>query len=274
MIFSPDQNFIFVKTVSTGGSQLELTLAPYLFDNAVQTLDTVGGQYPEVRNRYRRVNRLPMREYIAVSLELMRYSPERVVALKGIATSLVSRGGPTTSALAIEKSHMSASEIRDLVGVQTFQEAFKVSIVRNPYNRIASAFWHSYRTKYGLRTLSRLELQKAFFNWLSENTDQGRMSKRILTDTPHEDGNKILVDQVIRYENLEASLDIFAECLKVDVDILTKRFQSLPARNNKRPKNISVTDIYSSDSLVLVRQLAAWEFDLFGYDPSALVDDV
>ena len=93
------------------------------------------------------------------------------------------------------------------------------------------------------------------------------MSKRILTDTPHEDGNKILVDQVIRYENLEASLDIFAECLKVDVDILTKRFQSLPARNNKRPKNISVTDIYSSDSLVLVRKLAAWEFDLFGYDP-------
>ena len=274
MIFSPDQNFIFVKTVSTGGSQLELTLAPYLFDNAVQTLDTVGGQYPEVRNRYRRVNRLPMREYIAVSLELMRYSPERVVALKGIATSLVSRGGPTTSALAIEKSHMSASEIRDLVGVQTFQEAFKVSIVRNPYNRIASAFWRSSSMKDGLRALSRLELQKKFFNWLSENTDQGKLNRRILTDTHHEDGKTILVDNLIRYENLETSLDIFAECLKVDVDILTERFRSLPARNNKRPKNISVTDIYSSDSLVLVRQLAAWEFDLFGYDPSAPVDDV
>jgi hypothetical protein len=274
MILSLDQNFIFVKTVSTGGSQVELTLAPYLFDNALQTLDTVGGQYPEVRDRYRRVNRLPMREFAAVSLELVRTSPERLVALKGIASSLFTRHRPTTSALAIEKSHMSATELRELVGIEAFQRCFKVSLVRNPYNRIASAFWHSYRTKYGSKTFSKVELQKVFFNWLSEKTDQGIMNQRILTDTNHGDKNKILVDHLIRYENLETSLDIFAEWLKVDVGIMTERFLSLPARNNSRPKNISVTDVYSYDSMELVRQIAAWEFDSYGYDPTTLVDDV
>jgi hypothetical protein len=222
----------------------------------VQTLDTVGGQFPEVRNRYRQVNRLPMREFITASTELMRYSPERLVALKGIASSLVSRGGPTTSALSIEKSHMSALEIRDLVGAQTFREAFKVSIVRNPFNRVASTFWRSSLMKDGLRTLSRLELQKAFFNWLSQNTDQGKLNQRMLTDTHYEDGNRVLVDHLIRYENLETSLDIFAEFLKVDINILTERFRSLPARNDQRPKNISLNDIYSSDSMALVRQLS------------------
>jgi hypothetical protein len=55
---------------------------------------------------------------------------------------------------------------------------------------------------------------------------------------------------------------------------MTERFLSLPARNNLRPKNISVTDVYSYDSMELVRQIAAWEFDSYGYDPTTLVDDV
>jgi hypothetical protein len=274
MIISHEQEFIFVKTGGTGGSQLELTLAPYLSDEAIQTLNTVGGQFPEVRDQFRRTSRLPLNKFSAVAIELVVDSSERRIALKGIIGSLLSQRGPYIEALSIEKSHMSASEIRDLVGIHAFQKYFKVSLVRNPYNRIASAFWRSSLMKGSKITLSKLELREVFFKWLSGNTEVFSVNRRILTDVDNPNGGELLVDRVIRYENLETSLTIFEECLKVDVDILTDRFRSFPARNNLRPKNISVTDLYSSESMRLVRQLAAWEFISFGYDPSALVDDV
>ena len=274
MIISHEQEFIFVKTGGTGGSQVELTLAPYLSDEAIQTLNTVGGQFPEVRDRFRRTTRLPLDKFFDVAIELVVESPERRIALKGIIGSLLSQRGPYIEALSIEKSHMTATEIRDLVGIHAFQKYFKVSCVRNPYNRIASAFWRSSLMKDSLKTLSKLELQKVFLKWLSENTSIYSDSRRILTDVDNPNGGEILVDRVIHYENLETSLTIFEERLKVDVAILTDRFRSFPARNNLRPKNISVTDLYCSDSMHLVRQLAAWEFISFGYDPSALVDDV
>jgi hypothetical protein len=55
---------------------------------------------------------------------------------------------------------------------------------------------------------------------------------------------------------------------------LTQRFRTLPARNPSRPTNFSIKNLYSAESLSIVNQQAAWEFETFGYDSTSLSDDV
>jgi hypothetical protein len=274
MIISHDQKFIFVKTVKTGGSQVELALAPYLSNRALQTIDTVGGQFSEVRNQYRRVTRLPIGTFLAMAFDLVVDSPERKNALKGIASSLISRRGPSIQALSIEKNHMAASEIRNLVGTDAYSRYFKTAIVRHPYNRIASAFWRTSKIKDHRDILDRIGLQKSFYKWLNENPEIFSVNQRILIDVNKPNGVDLLVDHVIRYENLETSLVIFADYLKIDLGQLTQRFRTLPARNPSRPTNFSIKNLYSAESLSIVNQQAAWEFETFGYDSTSLIDDV
>lgn len=270
MIFDPANSFIFLKTVKSGGSQVEIACAPFLSDASIQTLDTIGGIYPEVRDRYRRTTRLPLREFITRSIELFMETPNKRQTLKGIVASYASPKGPSIRSLSIEQNHMTACDIRKIVGRENFDKCRRVAVVRCPFNRVASQFWRSEAIKNQPRRISRNQLQEEFLKWLYGNPVSVATNQNILVD---EDNTTSLVDIALRYENLEASLSEIAAILRVDTAKLLDRYLSFPARNPSRPRNWSVLDIYSDEAKAFVRQHASWEFSEFGYDPYSLTVD-
>ena len=129
------------------------------------------------------------------------------------------------------REHMSATEIKNKIGTELFNDFFKFVVIRNPYEQVISAYyWHNESKKK----------EKKFFLFKKKPISFDKFFKRkihhIFEDeiNRYSENGKVLVDQFVRYENFKDDLTKVSETLKLPENIYDI-FKSIKAKSKIRP---------------------------------------
>ncbi len=184
--------------------------------------------------------------------------------------------------------HLSAMEIRDLIGEDIWNSYFKFTVIRNPFDKLISAFWffedyhQSQKKKYGYikrintfvktqildrgmpieRVKGKTEIER-FRSWIRKG---GPLFVR--KGGPIIDRNKYLIDEqecidyFIRFENLYEGIKNV--CDRLSIPFEPSRIPEF--KKGIRSHKIPILDYYDDDTEQIVRKIYAWELKRFGYD--------
>lgn len=227
MIISHQHRFIFLKTVRTASSSMEILLSHYCGPDDVITparadlsaQRAIAGQNyrfegPLVPKRplWRRILRRPERYY-----------------------------HPTVGFY----EHMPAWRVRAYVGEETWRSYYKFAFVRNPWDRQVSFYFYKTRSE---------NPRRSFEQFMSNRKRAWVQSRELYTIN-----DRLAVDFLGRYENLEAD---FA---KVLADIGLPQDSSLPKANaSAKPRN-RYCEFYSDRMRDMVADWYAQEIAELGY---------
>ncbi len=222
MLVSHRKQFIFIKTAKTAGTSVEVYFEKHCFP---------AGQW--------------------------RYSHARPEYAS--ATGIVGLRGPRP-ANAKYWNHMTSEEVRQAVGEAVWCQYFKFTVVRNPFDRLASAFFH-WETKNNPSqgTLDNQTTVQRFRYWLKSQPHHFNPSACLI------DG-QFAVDYVIRFESLLAGIE--SVCQQIEVPFQPSEIRRL--KSEHRNRSLSLADLYDRETIELVRR--QYEFDLkhLGYQAPSL----
>lgn len=163
---------------------------------------------------------------------------------------------------------MPAAKIRELTGRKVWDSYFKFTVVRNPFSKLVSAFYHLYRPN--IKTSSRLVnlvSRPKYFPLLINKGDIYDFRNWILNGGCIIDRDKYIIDG-------EECLDYFIkyESIKEDIILINKKLGinseevSLPHfKSGIRNKGYKISDFYDSLTEERVRRIYAFEIERFGY---------
>ena len=227
MIISHKHKFIFIKTAKTAGTSIEVFLAKHCgpLDVVTPIGPPVEGHQP--RNYRGFINPIP--EVIA--------DPGRL--FPALRHALTSR----------EKfyNHMPASEVRSRVPDQVWKTYFKFCVERNPWDKVLSHY-HMHAAREG-GSLS-----------LDEYLARGRFPLNFFRYTDRF-GTKIIVDRIVRYENLIAELgEVFAK-----LDIPFDGSLGIRAKSGYRTDRRPYQEVFNDEQRRIVERAFAREIERHGY---------
>ena len=227
MLVSHKHKFIFVKTRKTGGTSVELALAPLCGPDDIIT---------------------PLREYDGAASEITPRNfrlPENQWSLRARARRLV--GKPTPNRGTGFFQHMPAADIRRLVGREIWDRYLTFTIERNPWDRQVSLYhWH-YRNiasppPFRSFILSPVR-RKISRNW-----------------SMYTEADRPIVDHVIRYDELQSGLaGIMAKIGIKDPPQLPRAKSGYRAKRDYR-------DYYDEETRLKVAGWYSAEIETFGFE--------
>ncbi len=173
-------------------------------------------------------------------------------------------------------NHMSANTIRSQVGDTIWEDYFKFSIVRNPFDKLVSGFYWFHRDV----DMKGSEVGN-FKLWLKNLLKQANENESIVggRDVPHYlkpkelsliDRDKYLingevcVDHFIQYENLLEG--IRSACNIVEIPFDHENLKEL--KKGFRNTDISPLEYYEGGGEDIVQELYGWELSRFNYSLS------
>jgi hypothetical protein len=227
VILSHKYKFIFIKTAKTAGTSIEVFLSKQCgpMDVVTPIGPPVEGHQP--RNYRGFINPIP--ELIA--------EPRRLVpALRHAFTSR-------------EKfyNHMPASEVKNRVPAKVWNSYFKFCVERNPWEKVLSHYHMRVARQGG--SLS-----------LDDYLAAGRFPVNYFRYTDPA-GEKIIIDRVLRYENLMNDLaEVFAE-LNIPFDGSLGIRAKSEYRTDRRPYR----EVFNEEQRAIVERAFAREIELHGY---------
>jgi hypothetical protein len=168
-------------------------------------------------------------------------------------------GSSMERALGLPFQHLTAMEFRDLMGRRRFERAFRFTVVRDPFAKVASHYRYRVRTNQtglGERPVPFSEwVIRAYGEQDPHFYDQPRMFAPQI-EWLREPNGPLLVDYVARFEKLH---DDFAEvCRRLEVSA------SLPHLKSSR-QGEPVPSRYDDASASVVRRVFREDFEAFGY---------
>ncbi len=227
MILSHKYKFIFIKTAKTAGTSIEVFLSGHCGPSDILTpiAPPVEGHQP--RNYEGFINPVP---------EILERPGRLFSALRHTITSR-------------EKfyNHMPASLVQKRVPVRVWNSYFKFCVERNPWDKVLSHY-HMHAARKG-GSLS-----------LDEYLARGRFPINYFRYTDRS-GSKIIVDRVLRYENLLAELgEVFSQ-LQIRFDGTLGVAAKSKYRSDRRPYQ----QVFNDEQRKIVEKAFAKEIELYGY---------
>ncbi len=230
MIIDQKNKFIFVKTKKTASTSLEIALSAICGEGAVIT--AIKEEDEAIRSRLglpgARNFRSEESEFLPTSADAPRF------AQRGF------------------YNHMSAWDIKRILKGR-FEEFLKVSIVRNPWDRMVSHYY------WGIR--GRGSNAPSFKNYLRRMPENINCNERVLFN-PNSD--QLMVDYVIRYERLEEDLIKLQDVLQVNVDFY-RLMGEASSKVGVRPEQGGRYDLFCDYTSGLVESLCEREIATFDY---------
>jgi len=216
MLVSHRHGFIYTKTLKTAGTSVEVYFEPFCMRE---------GEW--VPSHYRE-------EYVSETGIVGRRCDDHVAVRQGW------------------WNHMPAQDIRDRLGQDCWDRYFKFCVVRDPYEKMISAFFFAHQ---GREECLRPELSpKLFALWLTSFALPVDRNKYLL------DGAFALND-VIRHESLAD--DMGRICRRLDLPWEPQRMPRY--KMGVRPDWASAAHMYEPESRQVVQDAFAYEFQAFGY---------
>ncbi|MDK3019099.1 hypothetical protein [Pseudodonghicola flavimaris] len=220
--------FIFIKTIKTGGSSIEMFFEP---------LCTPPGHVVE------HLTPTLVSEYGVIG----RRGPSRL----GVFDNAVSR---RLSRYQKWYNHMTAAQVRRRLGRETFDSYLKISSIRNPYDLVISLYFQVGRGKRQALPEDPDALRDAFREFVA-----GRWTNQL--KLLNVDG-QMAVQRFVRLENVVDDLSGIASEIGADISLL-----KLPHVKNNTTRSRTLTDYYDRGAAERVRDHMGWVFDRFEYAP-------
>lgn len=212
MLVSHRQRFIYTKTGKTAGTSVESYFEPWCF---------------------------------APDCWAFSHSREESVSEAGI----VGYRGPQTEGKTFY-NHMPASRIWELVGDRVWNTYFKFCVIRNPFDKMVSAFHFAHRSEDTRDPIC------AFRAWVARGEGVYDRDQYTLK-------GQLALDDYVRYENLHD--DLARICQKVGVPWEPERLPRL--KSGLRPHKIHLKEYYDQDTIATILERFDFEFEHFGYAP-------
>ena len=227
MILSHKYRFIFIKTAKTAGTSIEVFLSKHCGTTDIVTPIRPPVKGHEPRNYRGFINPLP---------EILERPGKLFSALQH---SITSR----------EKfyNHMPAALVQKRVPPFIWKSYFKFCVERNPWDRVLSHY-HMHNARAG-GSLS-----------LDEYLARGRFPINYFRYTDRS-GRKIIVDRVLRYENLLVDLGEVFEQLNIPFDGTLGVAAKSEYRIDRRPYQ----QVFTDEQRRIVEKAFAKEIELHGY---------
>ena len=139
---------------------------------------------------------------------------------------------------------MNASDLRWRLGRNTWDNYFKFTIERNPWDKAVSAYFFATRHKNN---------QLSFDEWIQRYFNGSSMAIYSIK-------GQVAVDCVLRYENLEK--DLYSTLGALGVNTLPE----IPrTKCGFRPRNVNLREIHTKFTRDYVAKVCAPEIEYFGY---------
>jgi hypothetical protein len=227
MILSHKYKFIFIKTAKTAGTSIEVFLSRHCgqMDIVTPIAPPIEGHRP--RNYEGIINPIP---------EILERPHKLLSALRHTFTSR-------------EKfyNHMAASLVQKRVPSEVWKSYFKFCVERNPWDKVLSHY-HMHAAREG-GSLS-----------LDEYLTRGRFPINYFRYTDRS-GRKIIVDGVLRYENLLSELGEVLSQLNIPFDGTLGVAAKSEYRTDRRPYQ----EVFNDEQRRIVEKTFAREIELHGY---------
>jgi hypothetical protein len=227
MILSHKYKFIFIKTAKTAGTSIEGFLSKHCGPEDIVTpiAPPIEGHQP--RNYEGFINPLP---------EILERPGKFFSALR---QSFNSR----------EKfyNHMPAREVRNRVPTDVWNSYFKFCVERNPWDKVLSHHHMHAAREGGSLTLD-------------EYLARGRFPINYFRYTDRS-GRRIIVDRVLRYENLVPELSEVFSQLKIPFD----GSLGVTAKSEYRTDRRLYQQVFNDEQRKIVEEAFAKEIELHGY---------
>jgi hypothetical protein len=236
MIVSHARKFIFLKTRKTAGTSLEIALSKYCGPEDILTpidFDEESRREHAGRGAQNYAKRLAQHS----PAELLRFlrDRERAVAYR---------------------EHMMGVEARKRLGARIWDEYFKFTIVRDPFDRMLSRFFWSMKARPAHREVWQIETLDQFLRYRAEYVNENWL---IYTR-----GDALMVDDVVRYENLEEDLGRVSAHIGLDHN-LHEDMRQIRAKGDFRPGKQGGRDRHVIDASAarIIGDLCAKEIEAF-----------
>lgn len=227
MILSHRYKFIFIKTAKTAGTSIEVFLSRYCGPQDIVTpiVPPVVGH--QARNYEGFINPIP---------EILDRPGKLFSALRQTITSCTKF-----------YNHMPAREVKNRVPANVWNGYFKFCVERNPWDKVLSHY-HMHAARAG-GALS-----------LEEYLAHGRFPINYFRYTDRS-GEKVIVDRVIRYENLLPELGEVFTRLTIPFDGTLGAGAKSEYRIDRRPYQ----EVFSDERRRIVEKAFSKEIKLHGY---------
>ncbi len=227
MILSHKYKFIFIKTAKTGGTSIEIFLSRHCGPKDIVTpiAPPIEGHQP--RNYEGFINPIP---------EILERPGKVFPVLRHTITSR-------------DKfyNHIPAREIKNRVPADVWNSYFKFCVERNPWDKVLSHYYMHAARESG--TLS-----------LGEYLARGKFPVNYFRYTDRL-GTKIIVDRVLRYENLIPELSEVFSQLNIPFDGSLGVAAKSEYRTDRRPYR----EVFDEEQRRIVEKAFAKEVELHGY---------
>lgn len=245
MIFCSKHNFIFIKSIKTASTSVEVFLEQLIHDNpthSTEFIEFLDGSLVGYRNENFLTNKEPFEDVITKR----KFQNPKFCW-----------------------NHMSALDIKNVLGEKSFLNALKISTIRNPYTKMISSFhnFSGYSPDHvlALKNAGQSELiTKLFTNYLETHYSAKYNGVQHFSI----DG-KCCIDYFVRKEFIYDDLKILLNLLNVSEELLN----NIP-HYKKNSSLIGLHDYYTQHSLEIVNGILNDWFIFGQYQKVNQVQDI
>jgi Sulfotransferase family len=153
-------------------------------------------------------------------------------------------------------NHMAAEEIRKLAGREVWDAYYKFCVIRNPFDKVVSYFWHEAGSELGekFRDADFTVVRESFAAWTKRKCFPADRFIYTIADVP-------AVDCFLRYEHLHGGMRQL--CARLKIPWQPSRLGRYKSEYRKRAEPFE--EYYTPEAAARVEEAFAWELDYFEY---------
>ncbi len=227
MIISHKHKFIFIKTEKTAGTSMEIALSSICGpDDIITPISADDEEYRKSLGFRTKQNfKIPIKKYSAIDfLRALRHRRRLEFY-----------------------NHMSAIKIKDHIENDQWNEYFKFTLERNPFDKLISLYyWRGGKEKY-----------PTILDFINSG-----LAAKIRGFELYTENSEVIVDKIYKFEELDFALSDFSEKIGLD-EVL--QLPERKAKGNVRKNKSSYREILSSVERGWVEKTFARELTLFDY---------